>query len=229
MNQIAHIGHNHPPSDIDDICAAYDAARMEAENWLDGTPVENEAQMRAVDALRDDMRKCRLDLERGQKAATAPLYEAYKAEGARWKPYIEDHKRIEAGLVSAMGPFKAKLDAEKAEAERQARLEAEQKRRAAEEAARQANLADIEAQRAAAAAQAEAEKAQRRAAEASRQKVKGLRTVTRYEVDDYRAALNDIAKNDRDAMVAFIDDYARRNHKSRPIAGVRVWEVKEAY
>ena len=229
MNPRAIIGGNCPPDPIDAICTQFESERMEAENWLDGTPVENEGQMKAVDVLRKSMREFRLGLESGQKSATAPLYDAYKAEGARWKPSIEDAQRIEKGLVALVDGFKKKLAAEKEAAERAARAEAARKMREAEEAARAANAADIEAQRAAAEAQREAEEAQRRAAAASKDTVKGLRTVTKYQIEDHRAALHDIASNDRDAVTAFIEDYVRRNHKTRAINGVRVWQEKEAF
>lgn len=229
MNPRATIGGNCPPDPIDAICAQFEGERMEAENWLDGTPVENEGQMKAVDALRKAMREFRLGLEAGHKSATTPLYDAYKAEIARWKPSIDDAKRIESGLVSLVDGFKKKLAAEKEAAERAAKAEAARKMREAEEAARAANSADIEAQRAAAEAQREAEEAQRRAAAASKDTVRGLRTVTRYEITDIRDALHWIAKNDKDAMTVFVEDYVRRNHKGAQIAGVRVWQDKEAY
>lgn len=229
MNPRAIIGGNSPPDPIDAICAQFESERTEAENWLDGTPVESEGQMKAVDALRKSMREFRLGLESGQKSATVPLYDAYKAEGARWKPSIEDAQRIEKGLVALVDGFKKKLAAEKEAADRAARAVAARKMREAEEAARIANAADIEAQRAAAAAQREAEEAQRRAVAASKDTVKGLRTVTRYEIIDIRDALHWIAKNDKDAMTAFVEDYVRRNHKTSTITGVRVWQDKEAF
>lgn len=232
MNPRAIIGGNAPPDPIDAITAAYEAARMEAENWLDGSPVENEGQMKAVDALRKDMREMRLALEAGQKSATAPLYDAYKAEGARWKPTIDDAKRIEAGLVAAVDAFKKRLAAEKAEAERRAYAEAEAKRRAAEEAARAANAADIEAQRAAAQALHDAEEARRAASAATADRKdagKGTRTVTKYEITDHKDALHWIAKNDRDAVIAFVEEYARKHHKTAHIAGVRTWTEREAF
>ena len=229
MNPRAVIGSNAPPDPLDEICAAYEGPRSEAENWLDGTPVENEAQMNAVDILRKTAREWRLALEAAQKSATAPLYDAYKAEGARWKPTIEDAQRIEKGLVALVDGFKRKLAAEKAEAARKAEAEAWEKGRAAREAAVAANAADLEAQRAAAEAMREAEEAQKRAAAASKDTVKGLRTVTRYEITDHRDALHWIARTDRDAITAFVEDYVRRNHKAAQIAGVRVWTEKEAF
>ena len=230
LNTRAMIGGNNPPDPIDEICAQFEDAHEEAANWLDGNPVENEAQMKAVDGLRKQAREWRMALEAGQKSATAPLYDAYKAEGARWKPTIEDAQRIEKGLVALVDGFKRKLAEEKAEAERKARAEAARKMREAEEAAARANAADLEAQRAAADAQREAEEAQRRAAAASKDKVTGLRTVTRYEITDHRALLNWIAVNRRDDVTAFIEEWARKNHKEFSHAnGLRVWQERVAF
>lgn len=230
MNPRAVVGGNSPPDLIDEICAAYAGSREEAENWLDGTVVETEAQMKAVDELRKSAREFRMAIEAGQKSATAPLYDAYKAEGARWKPTLDDAQRIEKGLVALVDGFKRKLAAEKAEAERLAQIEAAKARRAAEEAARAANAADIEAQRAAADAMREAEEAQRRANAASKDTVKGMRTATRYEITDHRALLGFIAKNHRDDVTAFIEEWARKNHKTNRAAdGLRVWDEKEAF
>lgn len=226
MNPRAVLGGNNPPDPIDAICAQFEAERDEAANWMDGSKVENEDQMKAVDALRKSAREWRLALEAGQKSASAPLHDAWKAELARWKPTLDDAKRHEDGLKALLDGFKQKLAAEKAEAERAARAEAARKMREAEEAARLANPANIEEQRAAAEAQREAEEAQRRVAEAKKEKVTGLRTVTMYEIEDHRAALHDIATNDRDAITAFIEEYVRRNHKVRAINGVRVWQDK---
>lgn len=226
MNPRAVLGGNNPPDPIDAICAQFEADRDEAANWLDGSKVENEDQMKAVDALRKSAREWRLALEAGQKSASAPLHDAWKAELARWKPTLDDAKRHEDGLKALLDGFKQKLAAEKAEAERAARAEAAQKMREAEEAARRANAANLEEQRAAAEAQREAEEALRRVVEAKKEKVTGLRTVTRYEIEDHRAALHDIAASDRDAITAFIEEYVRRNHKARAINGVRVWQDK---
>ncbi|PWE26736.1 hypothetical protein C4N9_20755 [Pararhodobacter marinus] len=222
------IGGNNPPDPIDEINAAHEAIREEAENWLDGSPVESEDQMKAVDELRKGAREWRMALEAGEKSAAAPLHDAWKAEKARWAPTIEDAKRIEKGLVALVDSFKRALAAQKAEAERKAREEAEAKMRAAQEAARAADAANIEAQREADRLQAEAEAAQKAAARASKDTVKGLRTVTLYEIEDHRAALHWIAQNDRAAMTAFIEEYVRTHHKDRAIAGVKVWKGKVA-
>ena len=153
MNERAVIGGNHPPEPIDPmeaIQAQYDDTFAEVANWLDGSPVENEAQMKAVDALIANVK----DAEKAAKEAKEAEYRPHKAAGdaviARWKLFLDDLERQRKGLAAAVDGFKRKLAAEKAEAERKARAEAEAKMRAAREAEERANAADLEAQRAAA-------------------------------------------------------------------------------
>jgi hypothetical protein len=210
MNQIAAIGHNNPPDPIDEITAQYDAARSEAENWADGTPVQNEAQMKAVDALRKSMREWRLSLEAGQKSATAPLYDVYKAELARWKPTIDDAKRIETCLVALVDTFKRKLAAEKEAARKKAEAEAWEATRKAQEVARAADTANLEAQREVAAAMAEAERKQREAQAAAKDTVKGLRTVTETVVVDPLELARWLWVNDKEAQMEFQAERARK-------------------
>ena len=84
--------------------------------------------------------------------------------------------------------------------------------------------------RAAAAAMDAAEAAQRAAKDAGKDTVKGLRTVTKYEITDHRALLHWIAKNDKDAVYSFIEEWARKEHKACANAdGLRVWAEKEAF
>lgn len=232
LNPRAAMGGNNPPDPIDTICAQYDDTRAEAENWADGSPVENEGQMNAVDALRKGARQWRLDLEAGQKSATAPLHDAYKAELDRWKPTIADAKRIEGCLVALVDGFKQKLAAEKEAVRKAAWQAAEDARREAEAKVAAASASNIEAQREAQEALDAAADARAKASEAQKDVVRGMRTVTRYEVTDYRALINWIARNDKDAMTAFVDEYARRNHKTASVGandGLSVWQAQEAY
>lgn len=225
----APIGHNNPPDPIDEALAPFGDYITEAENWLDGEAVTNEGQMRAVDDLLKQIKAAEKAVKTAEEIEAKPLHEAWKAAKARYKPTLDDLGRIKGGLVSIVDGFKRKLAQEKAEAERMARAEAERARREAEEAARAADALDIEAQRRAAEAQAAADLAQAQAAAASKQQVKGLRTTTMHEVEDHRAALHWIARNDRDAVTAFVEEYARRHHRDKKIDGVRVWQEKVAF
>ena len=222
--------HNGPPDPLDDALAPYGDFISEAETWLDGTPVSDEGQMKAVDALLKEIKAADKAVKGAEKSETAPLYDQWKAAKDRFKPTIEDLERIKKGLTSLVGDFKRKLAAEKAEAERKARMEAAELRRKAEEAARKVEASDIEAKREADAAMEAAKRAAKDVQAASKDTVKGLRKVTRYEIESHRDLLHWIAKNDRDAITAFVDEYALRNHKATSsVDGLRVWEEKEAF
>lgn len=232
MNPRAVMGGNNPPDPLDTALAPFGDQISESENWLDGKLVENEGQMNAVDALLKQIKEAEKAVTAAREAEAKPLHEAWKSAIARYKPTQDDLERIRKGLIALVDGFKRKLAAERAEAELAARAEAERKMREAQAAAAAAaaNAADIEAQREAAMAQYEAEKAAARAAAASKDGVNGLRTVTRYEITDHRALLNWIAVNNRDAITAFIEEWARKNHKQHRAAdGLRVWEQKVAY
>jgi len=53
--------------------------------------------------------------------------------------------------------------------------------------------------------------------------------VHRHTVDDYRRAINWIAVADKDAVRAFVDEYARKHSKNVKIDGVSTWTEKVAY
>lgn len=206
---VAGIGHN-GFDPLDDICARFEDIRIEAENWADGTPVQDEQQMLAVDAIRKGAREWRLALEVGQKTATAPLHEVYKKELARWKPTLEDAARLEKCLVGLVDKFKQNLAAEKEAARKEAERAAWEATRKAQEAARAADTTNIEAQREAAQAAADAEAAQVAAAAAAKDTVKGLRTVTETVVVDAVALARWLWANDRDALLEWQADRARK-------------------
>jgi hypothetical protein len=223
------IGHNNPPDPIDTALAPFGDAIEEAQNWLDGQPIENEEQLRATDELLKTIKTAIKELNTARDEATKPLHEAWKAEIARWKPTQDDLERISKGIVAAQDPFKRALAAKK-EAEKRAAWEAAEKaRKAAEEAALSAKASDIEAQRDVAEKAALAQRAAEEASAKQKDKVKGMRTVHLYEIEDHRAALHWIAQNDREAMTAFIEAYVAKNHKDAEIAGVRRWTEKEAF
>ena len=230
MNAPAVIGHNNPPDPIDDALAPFGDVISEAESWLDGQKVETEGQMKAADVLLKGIKSARKAVDDARDMSTKPLHDAWKTEVARWKPTQDDLDRLAKGLIAILDDFKRKLAAEKEAARKEAERLAWEETSKAQEAARLADASDIEATRAAAAQIEAAEEAQRKAAEAAKDTVKGLRTVTRYEITDHKALLNFIAKNARDDVTTFIEEWARKNHKAHPAAdGLRVWTDKEAF
>lgn len=224
------MGHNSPPDPINTALAPFGDAITEAEAWLDGATVENESQMKAVDALIKDIKAAKKAVEGAEESEAKPIYDQWKAAKERFKPTLTDLDRIVKGLVTTVDAFKRKLAAEKEAARREAERLAWEATRQAQEAARLAQDNDIEAVRAAQAQMDAAEHAQAKAMRAKADTVKGLRTVTLHEVTDHKALLNWIARNDRESVTAFIEEWARRNHKEQPGAdGLRVWTEKQAF
>ena len=218
-----------PPDPINVALEPFDAALIEAANWLDGALVDNDGQLGATDALLKELKAARKAVDVARDECTKPLHDAWKSEVARWKPTQDDLDRLVKCLVAAQAPYKAKLAAEK----EAARIAAEQEAaRIAEEARKAhlaANAASIEEQRKADELIAAAEEAQKQARIAAKDTVKGMRTVQVYQIEDHRAALHWIAKHDREAVTAFIEEYVRRNFKTLPIDGVKVETKKEAF
>jgi hypothetical protein len=226
---LAKIGHNGPPCPIEEALAPFGDALSEAELWLDGERVEDAGQMAAVDHLIASVKAAIKATKAGEEAEAKPLHEMWKAAKLRWKPAADDLERIKTGLIAAVDTFKRAEAERAAAAERKARAEANAARQAAENAMRQADAANIEATRAAAEAMRVADEAQRQANAAASKTVKGLRSVTRYKVADTRAALHWIARNDKEAIEAFVAEYARKHHRDAIIDGVNVWTEKEAF
>lgn len=228
-NARAVIGGNNPPDPIDLALEPYGDVLVEVGNWLDGAVVENEGQLKATDALRKELKAARKAIDDARDEFTRPLHEAWKTEVARWKPTQDDLDRQVKCLIAAQGHYKERLAAEKEEARRQAVAEAVAKAEAARQAHLTANAASIDEQRTADELMSDAEDAEKLAARAAKDTVKGMRTVQVYEIEDHRAALHWIARNDREALAAFIDEYVRRNFKARQIEGVKVETKKEAF
>jgi len=228
MDNLPPRNHNNPPDVIEETVAAFGDILAETDNWLDGTRVETEAQMKSVDTLIKGVKAARKAVDDARDAETKPLHDAWKAGIARWKPTQDDLDMRVKGLVALVDTFKRQLAAEKEAARKKAEAEAWEATRKAQEAARLADVANIEAQHAAQAAMREAEEKQAAAKAAERDTVKGLRWYDLHEILDHRAAVNWIAKNDRDAMTAFIEAYVAKNAKAFPPEIVRNYREQRA-
>lgn len=229
MNALAPIGHNGGPDLLDEAIGIDPEALELAEGILTGQPVENDDQMKAVDDITKRLKAIKKAVTGAKESESKPLHDAWKQALARYKPTEDDLDRQIKGCVGMVDVFKRQKAAEQAERERQANLEAARLRREAEEAARAASVSDLDVQRAADEAKREADEATRRAASVKKETVKGMRTVTRHEVTDYRALLHWIAANRRDDITAFLDEWAQTNHRTVTADGLRVWQEKEAY
>lgn len=208
MNERAVIGGNAPPDPLDEALAPYGDAIAEAENWCDGTAVENEAQMRAVDALLADIKAAAKAVADADATETLPLHDAWKRAKARYKPTHDDLARIKAALIAAVDGYKRKLAAEKAEREAEARRKMWEAAEEARRASINAIASDLAAQREAAAKHAAFEEAQAAAKAAEADTVRGMRTYTVSHVLDYRELARWMWLNAQADMKAFLTKYA---------------------
>lgn len=221
--------HNSPPDPIDEALRPYGDAIAESDGWLDGTPVQDEAQMKAVDALLKEIKAARKAVTEAEESEAKPIYDAWKSAKARFAPTIADLDARAKGLAKIGEAFKRALaekqEAARREAARIAAQAAEAARKAAE-AADESNIATVQAAQQAAYA---ADLARAQATKAAQDKVTGLRTVTLHEVTDHRALLHYIAASHREDVTAFVDEWARVHHRDYPAApGLRVWQEKRA-
>ena len=225
----AAIGHNNPPSPVDEVMAPFNDVLAEAEHWLDGGKVEDDGQLAAVDYLHTGAKDAAKAIEEARVAASGPLHKAWQTENARWKPQGDDLARVVKGLAACMNDFKVAKAAAQAEAERLARLRAEKAAHAAKMAALAADPANIEEQRRAARLADESQEARHSVSATAQGRVKGLRAATYHEITDMRSLVNWIATHDKDAMREFATEYARKHaNAGAAIDGVRIWTKKEA-
>lgn len=222
------IGHNMPPDPLDEALAPFGDAITEAESWLDGAIVENRGQMDAVDGLTKQIKAAKKAAEAVEESAAKPIYDQWKATKAKFAPTITDLDRIVKGLVAAVSGYKQKLAAEQAAKEREARAEAMRLMAEAEAKSKAAEATDIASVREAADALEAARAATARASAIKADAVKGLRRTEMYEITDHREALHWIAKNDRDAITAFVEEYVRTHFMASKIDGVTTWAERVA-
>ena len=224
-------GDNNPPNPIDDITARYADIIEECGNWLDGENVANEKQMKAVDALSKQMKEAKKELVAAEKSEAVPMYDAWKAKKAEFKPTLDDFALIIAGLASAQTDFKNKLAAEKEAAKRKAYEEARRKEDEAAKLAAQAAANDIEAQREVAQAQAAAMSAKQAASVANRDKVTGMRTYKTAVVVDRAAFFKYLQAHHQQDVFDWLDERATKlmNAGDTSIAGVKIETEKRGY
>lgn len=241
VKEPAPIGHNNPPepTPLEVARETISLLDIEAANWFDGTPIENQAQADDVARLLDAARKAKTQFDNERKAEKKPHDEAAKAVDSKWKPVIADAERIVEVAKAAQTPWLIKLDEAKRKLEEDTRKAAEE---AAAEARRLAEQADgsLAAAKARDAAIEDAKQAEWVAQQAANEKAsaKGagmaravsLRTTWRADVKDRRALLNHIAKTHPEDLSAFLDEWAARAVRggSRELPGVEVWQERVA-
>lgn len=203
----------------------------EAANWADGTPIENQEQCDALDALDKALLAADKKREALRKADVKPLDDAKKAIQALHKPVEAKVARARDALNKPRSEWKAKVEAEKRARAEQAAREAEEERVKAL-AAMRSSSGDLEAREAAEEqlafakeAEAFAKREQKRADTGN-----GLRTVWQVEMTDQRAAIGAMFKQHPQAFIDLAQDLAEKAVRAgaRKIEGFTITEEKKA-
>lgn len=223
---IATIGHNGAPDPIADAVAPFLNDMHEAANWADGAKVENDGQEAAVDALIKRIKEAKKAVEHAEESDAKPIYDQWKARKAMWKPTLDDLDRVVKALVATVDPFKRAKAAAKEEAARKAREDAILAAELARKAAASVDRSNLDAVREAEAAAAASKQAEYDAKRAAQDGVKGMRTYTVKTITDGTACARWIWANDKDALLAWMQQYVDR--ASAPIDGVEVTTEKRA-
>lgn len=222
-------------------------ALVEAKNWADGTPAENQEQVDEIARLIDDLTANAKALEAERVTEKKPHDDAIKAIQDRFNVYLAPltNKGVKGkvplaieALRAAQRPFLLKREAELEEQRRKAREEAEAKAREAAEAARQAAASDLAAREEVEAKERAAKEAERAAkdAEAARAhahgegRAQGLSTKRIAVITDLTAAVRHYWHENEDAFRALVqklaDDDARQNRKAAEGKGVTFKEER---
>ena len=131
MNAPATIGHNRPSDPFTLYSESIEDLFDQAKQFLDGEPIETEAQAEDVSRLLSMVRKTSNDADEARKAEKRPHDEAAKAVQLRWKPLLDKLDLAASTAKNALAPFlQAQEDAQRAAAEA-ARQEAQRQAEAA--------------------------------------------------------------------------------------------------
>lgn len=170
--------HNRPPKTIfETINDLY----LEAQNWLDGKPIETDAQAVDLGKLMDMLKEARKTCEAERKAKVVPIDDAKKVIQAEYVPVLKKADDALDVATSVRNVWLKKKQAILDEQARKAREEADRVRREALEAM-QASRGDLLAREGAEALVEQARTAEHKAialAKATPQTIGGRKTVTK--------------------------------------------------
>ncbi len=137
------IGHNQPPSPFEHHKAAVTNLYDEAVHWLDGEPIDSVATAEGVATLMREIRKAGKAADTARKEEKAPHATAVKEIDTRWKAVTTLATLATHAAKQALAPWLIKKEAEKAEADRKAREQADRQMAEAQKAMRESDATNL--------------------------------------------------------------------------------------
>lgn len=222
-------GHNNPPHPIEDVLSSYAEFIEESDKIIGGDPVKTADQLNHVERVLGMIKEAEKAAIYEKERDVKPLYDKYKSRLATYKPTLDDLAFRKKALAKLMTDYKNMLLRQQEEDRRRLAKEAWDKEQAVKAAQERARAGDLAAKESIEELAAEFTAARADLDTAKSEKVKGMRTVNLHEIQDYKAALMWIMSNDKDSLIAFVNEYVHRNIKSHEIDGVRKWTEKQAF
>lgn len=209
-----------------------------AQRYLDGQPIENQAQADDVGLLLGKLREARKGAEEQRVIEKKPHDDAAKAVQAAWVPLLDRVALAEKVAKQALAPFLAAQEAIAQTAAAKAREEAAEKLRAAQEAMSILHPANLAAREVAERLLKDAGKADRAATKAEKAKpmaaglgrAVGLRSKWIAVLVDSVAALKHYREHQGPALRDWLTEQAQRdvNAGARTIPGMTINEERIA-
>ena len=229
---------NRPPDPFEGFKLELDSLFEEAQNYLDGQPIENQEQAADISRILSRLRKATKDADDYRKAEKRPHDEAAAAVQAKWNPPIQRAKLAEETQNTARAASVRTLDVALRGGGYAARQEAARQAEAAAQAARQAKPDDLAGQTTARVLQENAAAAQKQAdkLDKARAQVRGgeravsLRSVWTPTLTDPCAALKHYRERQPDELKAWLLSQAEKDVRAgaRSIPGFEISETKKA-
>ena len=83
---------------------------MECKNWLDGEPIETEAQADAVSSLLNRLRRLSKDADEARKVEAKPFDDGKASVQAKWKPILSKADLAAITAKQALAPYLHKVE-----------------------------------------------------------------------------------------------------------------------
>lgn len=232
------IGHNNPPDRFTLFREHIEELLDEAKQFLDGEPIETDAQAEDVSRLLNMLRTAANDADEARKDEKRPHDEAAKAVQTKWKPVLEAADLAVSTAKKALAPFLQKKEDEQRAAAEAVRMEAERQAAAARKAAENASPADLAAQTTVRVLQENAADLEKKAAKLDKGKAQArgggravsLRSVWTATLINPVEALKHYRATQPELLKQWLAEQAQRDVRAgkRSIPGFEITETKEA-
>jgi hypothetical protein len=238
VNAPVHLLSNQPTDPFEAFSLHIDDLFDQAQQFLDGKPIENEQQAEAVSRILNMVRKAGNDADDARKAEKKPHDDAAKAVQSKWKPILDKVDLAASVAKRALAPWLTAKEAEQQAAAQAAAQEARDKAEAAAKAAEQVRPDDLAGQTTVRVLRENAADLARKATRLDKKPVQArggeravsLRSVWETALVDPVAALKHYRERQPEELKAWLLSQAERDVRAgaRTIPGFTVTEARVA-